>query len=166
MYAVVKTGGKQYRVAPGDRLTVERLAGEPGASVELADVLMLGEEGQAPTIGTPLVAGAAVRAEIVEQARGDKIIVFKKKRRQNYRRKRGHRQDLTVLRVTAISAGGKTLAEAAPAKAPAPKKATETPAGEAAAKPKAAKPKAKATAGAAKPKKAAAKPKAKAKSKE
>jgi large subunit ribosomal protein L21 len=99
MFAVIKTGGKQYRVVPGDVIKVERLEAEAGATVALEEVLMLGD-----TIGTPLVAGATVSAEVVAQDRGPKIIVFKKKRRQNYRRKNGHRQDITVLRIKDISA--------------------------------------------------------------
>ncbi len=98
MFAVVRTGGKQYRVAEGDLIRVERLPGEKGGAVTLGDVLMAGGK-----IGSPLVEGASVAAEIVAQARGPKIIVFKKKRRQNYRRKNGHRQDLTILRITGIS---------------------------------------------------------------
>jgi large subunit ribosomal protein L21 len=103
MFAVVKTGGKQYRVAAGDVIKVEKLAGEAGATVTLDEVLMVGE-GAGAKVGTPLVAGAKVTAQVVAQARGPKIIVFKKKRRQNYRRKNGHRQDLTILRVTDIVA--------------------------------------------------------------
>jgi large subunit ribosomal protein L21 len=99
MFAVIKTGGKQYRVASGDVIKVEKLAGEAGSTIALDQVLMVGD-----TIGTPLVAGATVSAEVIAQDRGPKIIVFKKKRRQNYRRKNGHRQDLTVLRITEISA--------------------------------------------------------------
>lgn len=99
MFAVVKTGGKQYRVAAGDVIKVEKLAGEAGATVTLDQVLMVGDQ-----VGTPVVAGAKVTAQVVAQARGPKIIVFKKKRRQNYRRKNGHRQDLTILRVTDIVA--------------------------------------------------------------
>jgi large subunit ribosomal protein L21 len=99
MFAVVRTGGKQYRVAQGDVIKVEKLAGEAGGKVTLTDVLMA--DGK---MGAPLVAGASVAAEIVAQDRGPKIIVFKKKRRQNYRRKAGHRQDLTVLRITGITA--------------------------------------------------------------
>lgn len=106
MFAVIKTGGKQYRVAKNDVIVVERLAGEPGSLVELRDVLMIGEPGKAPSIGLPRLEAAAVFAEVIDQSRGDKIVVFKKKRRQNYRRKRGHRQDLTVLRVIDISATG------------------------------------------------------------
>ena len=103
MFAVIRTGGKQYKVANGDVIRVEKLAGDAGATVNLQEVLMV-SDGGSTTIGTPVVAGAAVTAEIVAQDRGPKIIVFKKKRRQNYRRKNGHRQDLTVLRITGISA--------------------------------------------------------------
>ncbi|MGK9231992.1 50S ribosomal protein L21 [Inquilinus limosus] len=102
MFAVIRTGGKQYRVAPDQLVTVERLDAEPGASVTLDEVLMVGGDG-AIKIGTPVLAGASVTAEVVEQTRGPKIIIFKKKRRQNYRRKKGHRQDLTVLKITAIA---------------------------------------------------------------
>jgi large subunit ribosomal protein L21 len=105
MFAVVKSGGKQYRVAKDDIITVERLAGEPGATIELTDVLMVGE-GASVTLGTPTVAGAMVAAEVVEQDRGPKIIVFRKRRRQNFRRRRGHRQDLTILKVTEILTDG------------------------------------------------------------
>lgn len=103
MFAVIKTGGKQYRVAPGDVIKVEKLDGEAGATVALDQVLMVGEGAEAK-VGTPLVTGATVSAEVIAQDRGPKIIVFKKKRRQNYRRKNGHRQDLTVLRIKDISA--------------------------------------------------------------
>ncbi|HEY1300673.1 MAG TPA: 50S ribosomal protein L21 [Stellaceae bacterium] len=112
MFAVIRTGGKQYKVAKDDVITVERLAGEPGSAVDFAEVLMLAD-GAAVTAGTPLVSGASVGATIVEQSRAPKIIVFKKKRRQNYRRKKGHRQLQTVLRVTAISTG-QAATEAAP----------------------------------------------------
>jgi len=104
MFAVIRTGGKQYKVAPNDVIAVEKLAGEPGATIELAEVLMLGDGAEVST-GTPLLSGAVVSAELVEQRRGDKIIVFKKKRRHNYRRKNGHRQLQTVLRITEIRAG-------------------------------------------------------------
>lgn len=103
MFAIIRTGGKQYRVGVGDQITVERIAGEVGAEVELGDVLAIG--GEAPAIGTPTVADAAVRARIVQQPRGTKVIVFKKKRRKNYRRKRGHRQELTVLKIQEIKRG-------------------------------------------------------------
>jgi large subunit ribosomal protein L21 len=103
MFAIVKSGGKQYRVAKGDQITVERIAGDVGAEISLAEVLAIG--GETPKVGTPTVTGAAVRAKIVGQPRGTKVIVFKKKRRKNYRRKRGHRQELTVLKIEEISAG-------------------------------------------------------------
>ena len=103
MYAVIKTGGKQYRVAENDVIQVERLDGEAGATVDLDQVLLLGGEGDAK-VGTPLVAGAKVTATVLEQIKGEKIVVFKKKRRKNFRRKRGHRQLLTVLRITDIAA--------------------------------------------------------------
>ncbi|WP_209880103.1 50S ribosomal protein L21 [Azospirillum soli] len=102
MFAVIRTGGKQYKVANGDVIRVEKLEAEAGASITLNDVLMVSDGGNT-TVGTPTVAGAAVVAEVVAQDRGPKIIVFKKKRRQNYRRKNGHRQDLTVLRITGIN---------------------------------------------------------------
>jgi large subunit ribosomal protein L21 len=125
MYAVVKTGGKQYRVAKDDVLKIERLPGEEGDVITLDEVLMIGE-GSSVTVGAPLVAGAAVAAEIVEQARGPKIIIFKKRRRQNYRRKKGHRQLLTVVRVTDIlTNGAKPAAKKAAAKKPAAKPAAD-----------------------------------------
>ncbi|MFA5121119.1 50S ribosomal protein L21 [Zavarzinia sp.] len=101
MFAVIKTGGKQYKVAENDVISVERLEGEAGATVALP-VLLVGE-GENVTVGAPVVAGATVTAEIVGQARGPKLIVFKKRRRQNSRRKNGHRQDLTVLKITSIA---------------------------------------------------------------
>ena len=101
MYAVIKTGGKQYRVAKDDVLTIERLEGEAGAELEFTEVLMIGGNGT-PKIGTPTVPGAKVTAELVEQTRGPKLIAFKKRRRKNSRRKRGHRQDLTKVRITNI----------------------------------------------------------------
>ena len=104
MFAVIRTGGKQYKVTKDDVILVEKLAGDPGSTVELAEVLMVGE-GAEVSAGTPLLAGASVSAELVEQRRADKIIIFKKKRRQNYRRKNGHRQHQTVLRITEIRAG-------------------------------------------------------------
>jgi len=100
-YAVIRTGGKQYRVAPGDVVHVERLAGDPGAAIEFTEVLLTGGA-DAVRIGTPLVAGVVVRAEIIAQGRGRKILVYKKKRRKNYRRRRGHRQSITSVRVTEI----------------------------------------------------------------
>jgi large subunit ribosomal protein L21 len=103
MFAIVRTGGKQYRVGVGDQITVERIVGDVGAQVELADVLAIG--GDEMVIGTPVVPDAAVRARIVQQPRGTKVIVFKKKKRKNYRRKRGHRQELTVLKIEEIKRG-------------------------------------------------------------
>jgi len=104
MFAIIRTGGKQYKVAPDDVIAVEKLVGEPGSTIELAEVLMVGE-GDNVSTGPPLVSGASVSATLVEQRRADKIIVFKKKRRHNYRRKNGHRQYQTVLRITEIRAG-------------------------------------------------------------
>ncbi len=106
MFAVIKTGGKQYRVTKDDMIVVETVAGEPGSTVRFEDVLMIGDDGKAPSVGTPFLEQAAVFAEVVQQTRGDKIIVFKKKRRKGYRRKHGHRQALTVLRITDISPTG------------------------------------------------------------
>jgi len=103
MFAVIRSGGKQYRVAQDDVLKVDRLEGEVGASLKLEDVLLLG--GDSPKTGSPLVAGALVHAEIVEHSRGEKVIAFKKKRRKNTHRKRGHRQHYTTLKITAIDAG-------------------------------------------------------------
>lgn len=101
MYAVIKTGGKQYRVEKDDVLTVEKLDGDAGKKIEFSDVLMVGA-GDSVKIGTPVVSGAAVSAELVEQTRGPKLIAFKKRRRKNSRRKKGHRQDLSKIRITAI----------------------------------------------------------------
>ena len=120
MFAVIRTGGKQYRVAPNDIIEVEKIAGQPGDIVELAEVILLGGTGGAKT-GSPTIAGAMVAAEVIAQKRSDKIVVFKKKRRSNYRRKRGHRQALTELRITEILTDGKKPSKAAPR--PEPKKA-------------------------------------------
>jgi large subunit ribosomal protein L21 len=126
MFAIVRTGGKQYRVAAGDKIVVEKLAGEAGDSVELSDVLLAGDGGELKA-----TSGLTVAAEIVAQAKADKVTVFKKRRRHNYRRKRGHRQQLTILKI--LSIGGEkpkkaAKAEAAP-KAEAPAKGgSETPA--------------------------------------
>ena len=122
MFAIVRTGGKQYRVAAGDKIVVEKLAGAAGDTITLSDVLFAGDGGE-----TKSTDGLTVSAEIVAQAKADKVTVFKKKRRHNYRRKRGHRQQLTILRIVAI--GGKKAekkadkAEAAPAEAAKPAKA-------------------------------------------
>ncbi len=107
MYAVIKTGGKQYRVQPGDLLVVEKLDGEPGADVAFGDVLMLGD-GDTVTLGAPIVDGASVSATLIETRKGEKVKIFKKIRRQGYRRTRGHRQLESVLRVTSIAGVGKT----------------------------------------------------------
>jgi large subunit ribosomal protein L21 len=101
MYAVIKTGGKQYRVAANDTLIVEKLAGDAGATVEFTEVLMVGGEGE-PKVGKPLIDGAKVTAEVVEQGRAKKVIAFKKRRRKNSRRKRGHRQEQTTVRIKEI----------------------------------------------------------------
>src|SRR6266404_2483711 len=100
-YAVIRTGGKQYRVAPGDVIRVEKLSGEPGAEVEFTEVLATSDDGTV-RLGTPLLSGAKVRAQVVQQGRAKKILVFKKKRRKNYRRHQGHRQYFTAVRVTGI----------------------------------------------------------------
>ena len=102
MYAVIKTGGKQYRVAQNDLLEIERLPGDKGGTIEFGEVLMLGGDGTAK-IGAPFITGAKVTAELVDQTRGPKLIAFKKRRRKNSRRKKGHRQDLTLVRITSIS---------------------------------------------------------------
>jgi large subunit ribosomal protein L21 len=115
MFAVIKSGGKQYKVAKNDVIRVEKLDVEAGASIDLSEVLMVGDN-KSQTMGVPLVEGASVSATVLEQMRDRKIIIFKKKRRQNYRRKNGHRQHLTVLRIDDIQAAGK--------KKPAPKKKT------------------------------------------
>jgi len=108
MYAVIKTGGKQYRVQPGDLLVVEKLAGDVGAAVKFDQVLAHGE-GADLTLGAPLVEGAFVHATLIETRKGEKVKIFKKIRRQGYRRTRGHRQTETVLRVTGLEIGGKTV---------------------------------------------------------
>jgi len=105
MYAVIKTGGKQYRVKAGDLLVVEKLDGEPGAEVSFGEVLMLGDGGEI-TLGAPLVAGATVSATLIETRKGEKIKIFKKIRRQGYRRTKGHRQQQSVLRVTVVGLDG------------------------------------------------------------
>jgi large subunit ribosomal protein L21 len=122
MFAVIKTGGKQYRVAAEDTLSIERVAGEVGDIVEIGHVLAFGE-GDQVTIGTPFVDGAMVTAEVVEQGRGPKLIAFKKRRRQNSRRKRGHRQLLTTVRISEILTGGAKPSKKAAAKPAAEKKA-------------------------------------------
>jgi large subunit ribosomal protein L21 len=122
MFAIVRTGGKQYRVAAGDKIVVEKLDGEAGSSITLGDVLLAGEGSELKS-----VEGLTVAAEIVAQAKGEKVIVFKKRRRHNYRRKNGHRQNHTILKITAIGAqeekkkaAPKAKKAAAPAEAEAP----------------------------------------------
>ena len=115
MFAVIKTGGKQYRVAADDKLKVEKVAGEPGEIIQFGDVLVVG--GDSVTLGSPTVAGASVAAEVLDQGRGPKVIAFKKRRRKNSRRKRGHRQEFTLIRITEILTDG-----AKPTKTAAPKR--------------------------------------------
>lgn len=130
MYAVVKTGGKQYRVSPGDVFVVERLAADAGSQLKLDQVLMLGEDGQSPQIGAPLLGNMTVTCEVLDQNRADKVVIFKKKRRQGYKRTKGHRQLQTVLRVLDINGLGAVAPRAkvaetadAPAKKPRARKA-------------------------------------------
>ena len=157
MFAIIRTGGKQYRVAEEDLVTVDKISGQPGDAVQFAEVLLVG--GESILIGSPHVSGATVAGEVVEQGRGEKVIAFKKRRRKNSRRKRGHRQEFSVIRITEILTEGRKprpKAEAAPrveaAPQPAPEAKAEPKAEKAQAKP--AKPKA------AKPAKKPAKPKA------
>jgi large subunit ribosomal protein L21 len=112
MFAIVRTGGKQYRVAAGDKIVVEKIAGDAGSTVSLGDVLFAGSNGESQDVG-----GLTVSAEIIAQAKGDKVIIFKKRRRHNYRRKNGHRQQHTILRITAI--GDHKAEQQARAEAPA-----------------------------------------------
>ena len=116
MFAIVKTGGKQYRVSPGDVIAVEKLLGQAGDVITLSNILMVGQDDQT-TIGQPFVTGASVQASIREQTRGDKVIVFKKRRRQGYRRKKGHRQDLTLLTINEILMNGQMPAKASVSRA-------------------------------------------------
>ena len=113
MFAVIKTGGKQYRVAEKDVITIDKVKGDPGDLVEFAEVLILG--GDNVLVGTPTVAGASVAGEMVEQTRGAKVIAFKKRRRKNSRRKRGHRQELSVIRITEILTDGRKPTRERPA---------------------------------------------------
>ena len=107
MFAVIKTGGKQYRVSPADTITVEKLEGEKGDAISFDQVMLVGGgEGAEPTLGAPLVSGATVAGEIVAQTRGPHLLIFKKRRRKNSRRSRGHRQWLTTVRITDILTGG------------------------------------------------------------
>ena len=152
MFAVIKTGGRQYRVVPDDVLEITKIAGDVGTIVQLGEVLVLG--GETPTLGMPTVAGASVAAEVLQHKRGPKVIAFKKRRRKNSRRKRGYRDEITVLRITEILADNakpsigprpkreKVVtpaddADEAPKKAPAKKAAAKKPVAKAAAKPRA-----------------------------
>jgi large subunit ribosomal protein L21 len=116
MFAVIKTGGKQYKVAAGDKLVIEKLEGEAGSAVTFSDVLMVGGDAGV-TVGAPRVVGASVAATLLETRKGDKVMVMKKTRRSTYRRRNGHRQWGTVVHITGISADGATEAKAKPAKA-------------------------------------------------
>ena len=135
MFAVIKTGGKQYRVAANDLLKVEKVAGAAGDIVEFAEVLMVGV-GSDAKIGSPVVSGALVTAEVVEQGRGRKVIAFKKRRRQNSKRTRGHRQELTTIRISEILTDGAKPSKKA-AEKPAKKEAAAADATETKAAPKA-----------------------------
>ena len=155
MFAVIKTGGLQYTVAEDQVVRIGRIPGEPGEIVQIGNVLMLG--GDKPELGSPMISGASVAVEIVQQSRGPKVISFKKRRRKNSRRKRGHRQDYTMVRISEILTGGSAptkKAKGRPERKPKPEvaegEATETPKKKTAAK---------------KPKAAAKKPAAKAKAK-
>ena len=133
MFAVIKTGGKQYRVAAKDVITIAKLDAQPGESVTFGEVLMFTND-NGTQLGGPTVEGVTVAGEVVEQTRGPKVIAFKKRRRQNSKRKRGHRQDFTVVRITEILTGGAKPAQAAPAEAaPEPAAAEAAPGAEAAA---------------------------------
>jgi large subunit ribosomal protein L21 len=156
MFAVIKTGGRQYRVVPDDVLEIGKIAGEVGTIVQLGEVLMLG--GDSPVLGTPVVSGASVAAEVLQHKRGPKVIAFKKRRRKNSRRKRGYRDEITVLRITEILADN-----AKPSVGPRPKREkVATPADDADEAPMAAKKKAATKPAAKAAAKTAAKPRAKA----
>jgi len=118
MFAVIKTGGKQYRVVAEDKIKIEKVDGNPGDVVEFGEVLVVG--GDTPTIGSPTVSGATVAGEVLAQSRADKVIAFKKRRRKNSRRKRGHRQEYTLVRITEILTGGAKASQTPP---PRPKNA-------------------------------------------
>jgi large subunit ribosomal protein L21 len=160
MFAVIKTGGKQYRVAADDTLRVDKVKGDPGEIVQFGEVLLLG--GDNVVLGAPTVAGASVAAEVVEQGRDRKVIAFKKRRRKNSRRRRGHRQEFTLIRITEILTDGKAPSltarpKAKPKPKPAPEETAAAEADKKPAKPKTAKTAAKGKT-AAKPKSAAKKP--------
>src|SRR3954469_1293532 len=147
MFAVIKTGGKQYRVAADDKLKVEKVAGEPGEIIQFGEVLVVG--GDNVTLGNPTISGASVAAEVVAQDRGPKVIAFKKRRRKNSRRKRGHRQEFTLIRITEIlTDGAKPTVAARPKREPKPAEPAVQPSGDEAGETE--KPKAKAKAASAK----------------
>jgi large subunit ribosomal protein L21 len=126
MFAVIKTGGRQYRVAAEDKLQVGKVAGEPGEIIQFGDVLVVG--GDSVALGTPTVSGASVAAEVLDQGRGPKIIAFKKRRRKNSRRKRGHRQEFTLVRITEIlTDGAKPTVQARKKPEPKPAETAEQP---------------------------------------
>ena len=156
MFAVIKTGGKQHRVATEDVIRVDRVNGQPGEIVEFGEVLVVG--GDAPQLGTPTVAGATVAGEVLQHTRGDKVIAFKKRRRKNSRRKRGYRHEFSVVRITEILTGGaKPSKTAAPRPKREPKPKTEDAAPAAEAKPAKTKARKPARAAAKKPARAATK---------
>jgi large subunit ribosomal protein L21 len=140
MFAVIKTGGKQYRVAPEDVIRIDRVNGQPGEIVEFGEVLVLG--GDTPQIGSPAISGATVAGEVLQHSRGDKVIAFKKRRRKNSRRKRGYRHEFSVIRITEIlTDGAKPSKEAKPRPKREPKPVTAEAAAEGASdEPKAKKP--------------------------
>ena len=160
MFAVIKTGGKQYRVAADDVLKVEKVKGEPGEIVQFGDVLVVG--GEDVKLGEPTVSGASVAAEVLEQGRGPKVIAFKKRRRKNSRRKRGHRQEFTLIRITEILTDGAKPTKTArpkPERKPPPPPEADTESDEDEAKPSKAKSKASKAKAAKKPTKKAESPK-------
>jgi len=160
MFAVIRTGGKQYRVAAEDVIRVDRVNGQPGEIVEFGEVLVVG--GDTPQLGTPAVAGATVAGEVLQHTRGDKVIAFKKRRRKNSRRKRGYRHEFSVIRITEILTGGaKPSKTAAPRPKREPKPTVEAAAADAEAKPAKTKAKKPAKAAAKKPAKTATKSKKK-----
>jgi large subunit ribosomal protein L21 len=142
MFAVIKAGGKQYRVAAEDVIRIDRVSGEPGEVIEFGEVLLLG--GDTPQIGAPTVSGASVAGEVLQHTRGDKVIAFKKRRRQNSRRKRGFRHEFSVIRITEILSGGAKASKTAPARPVREPKVKAAAAPEGDAKPAKAKEKAKA----------------------
>ncbi|QNT69280.1 50S ribosomal protein L21 [Defluviicoccus vanus] len=125
MFAVIRTGGKQHRVAANDRIVIERLTADAGDAVEFDDIIMLAPDGEAPLVGDAVPDAARVFGKVVEQTRGPKLLIFKKKRRKNHRRMRGHRQDLTVVKISGVSLDGSVPVAAA---AEAPMAAVATPA--------------------------------------